>query len=96
MEKVTKSFVINEELGLHCRPSASFVKLASQFESKIIVEKNGETANGKSLLDLLMLAAGQGSKIAITAIGPDATLALDALGNLVKENFMVPDEEYSK
>lgn len=92
MERVTKPLIIQHATGLHCRPSASFVKLANQFQSDILVEKDGETVNGKSIMGLMMLAASQGSRIDVTAIGPDAVLAVDALENLVNNDFNLSTE----
>lgn len=82
-----RTLVVQHETGMHCRPSASFVKVASQFQSDIFVEKDGETVNGKSIVGLLMLAAGPGSQINVKAVGEDANKALDALENLVKNDF---------
>ncbi len=90
MKEEVRTLTVNLETGLHCRPSASFVKLANQFQSDIFVEKNGEKVNGKSIMGLLILAIEQGSQIRISAKGPDATLALDALENLVKSDFSCP------
>jgi len=63
--KEVRTITVNNETGLHCRPSASFVKLANQFESDITIEKDGESVNGKSIVGLLMLGAGKGSKLHI-------------------------------
>lgn len=90
MNEEVRTLTVNLETGMHCRPSASFVKVATQFQSDIFVEKDGETVNGKSIMGLLILAVGQGSKIQVTAKGPDATSALDALENLVKSDFTCP------
>lgn len=86
-DRVTKSLIIQHTTGLHCRPSASFVRVANRFKSEILVEKDGETVNGKSIIGLMMLAASQGSRIDVTAIGPDAVLAIDTLENLVNNDF---------
>ncbi len=83
----TKEVKIKNSLGLHARPCAIFVKTASQFTSEIILEKNNEEVNGKSILGLLMLAAGQGSTLKITARGEDADAALKTLANLVEEDY---------
>ena len=61
--KATKELIIINRLGLHARPSAMFVKTASRFKCEIWVEKDGERVNGKSIMGLMMLAAGQGSKL---------------------------------
>ncbi len=63
MKEEVRTLTVNLETGLHCRPSASFVKLANQFQSDIFVEKNGEKVNGKSIMGLLILAIEQGSQI---------------------------------
>ena len=89
MKEEVRTLEINHETGMHCRPSASFVKIAHQFQSDIFVERDGEKVNGKSIMGLMMLAVPQGSKIDVSAIGPDATSALDALETLVKNDFTV-------
>ncbi|HOK04981.1 MAG TPA: HPr family phosphocarrier protein [Victivallales bacterium] len=78
---------IKNNLGLHARPAALFVQIASLYNSDVIVEKDGECVNGKSLMGLLMLAAGYGSKIKITVTGEDAEAAFSALVNLVDSKF---------
>ena len=75
---------VRNRLGIHARPAAAFVKLASRFESEILVEKDDQTVNGKSIMGLMSLAAGRGSKIRITARGPDAERAMEALTQLVE------------
>lgn len=73
--------------GLHARASAKFVKLASTFESEIHVSREGTTVNALSIMGLLMLGAGIGSTIDISAEGPDAEEALAALLDLVARRF---------
>lgn len=90
-----RTLVITNPTGLHCRPSASFVKLANKFQSDISVKKDNEAVDGKSILGLMMLAVDKGATINVSAEGPDAELALDALENLVKNDFNV-DLEYSE
>jgi phosphocarrier protein len=82
-----KEFKILNEEGLHLRPAGMFVKLANNFSSEIWVEKDGETANGKSIMGLALLAAERDSTILITAEGEDAGEALEALGSLVERRF---------
>lgn len=82
MKEEVRTLIVNHDVGLHCRPSASFVKTANKFECDIFVEKDGEKVNGKSILELMMLKAINGSKINITAIGNDAIEALNALSKL--------------
>jgi len=82
-----KELVVINKLGIHARPAAMFVKVANAFASKIFVEKDGETVNGKSIMGLMMLAAGPGSKIRVQADGHDAMQAIAALEALVKRKF---------
>ncbi|MBT8044606.1 MAG: HPr family phosphocarrier protein [Verrucomicrobiae bacterium] len=83
----TREFTVNNKLGIHARPAAQFVKTASSFSCDIYVEKDDEQADGKSIMGLMMLAAGHGSVLSITAEGDDAEPALDALGELISRNF---------
>jgi len=78
---------VTNKLGVHARPAAMFVKIANRFDSEIYVEKDGETVNGKSIMGLMMLAAGPGSKLSVRATGPDATQALNELEALLKRKF---------
>jgi phosphocarrier protein len=78
---------IQNKLGLHARPAAMFVRVANQFSSEIIVEKDGEEINGKSIMGLMLLAAGQGSKLKITAHGSDAEHALKAIAEIIEHKF---------
>ncbi len=89
-ETVSREFVIQNKLGLHARPAAMFVRTANQFPCEISVEKDNEQVNGKSIMGLMMLAAGCGSRLVISASGEKATEALDALAILVERKF---DEE---
>lgn len=73
--------------GLHARPAAELVKLATLFKSEIHVEKDGLKVNAKSIMGVLMLAAEQGSRLGFTAVGPDADEALAALTDLVRRGF---------
>jgi phosphocarrier protein len=78
---------ITNELGLHAKASAIFVRLANQFRASITVEVNGKRANGKSIMGLLMLAASRNTRIRIVAQGEDAQEALDSLSRLVSNKF---------
>jgi phosphocarrier protein HPr len=73
--------------GLHARASAKFVKLASSFESEIHVTRDGVTVDARSIMGLLMLGAGIGCSIDVSAEGPDAEEAMDALTDLVARKF---------
>jgi len=86
----TREVTVINKLGVHARPAAMFVKSANKFESDIMVEKDGEQVNGKSIMGLMMLAAGQGSKLIISAEGPDAEAAVRELESLFQRKF---DEE---
>jgi len=83
----TREFTVTNKLGIHARPAAQFVKTASQFSCEIQVEKDDEQADGKSIMGLMMLAAGHGSVLSITTDGDDADQALTALGGLIERNF---------
>ena len=84
---LSKEVTVSNKLGIHARPAAQFVKTASQFEAEIRVEKDGEEINGKSIMGLMMLAAGHGSVLKLIAEGPDAEEALQSLEDLVVRNF---------
>jgi phosphocarrier protein len=73
--------------GLHARAAARFVKLASQFAAELTVAKDGVAVSGRSIMGLMMLAAGPGTELSIRAEGPDADAALDALAGLVAAKF---------
>jgi len=78
--------IINQ-LGLHARAAARFVEVASRFEADIEVFHAEHQANGKSIMSLMMLAAGRGSCLKVTATGDDANAALQALAELVGDRF---------
>lgn len=84
---ISRIYIIKNKFGLHARPSASFVQTANRFQADIKVEKDGQVADGKSIMDLMMLAAAQGTKITIRAQGNDALEALEALGTLIEGRF---------
>ena len=77
-------FVISNDLGLHARPAGQFVTLAARFESEISVGRGEEWVDGRSVLSLLSLAAGPGTKLCLRAVGPDAKEAVEALGRLLE------------
>lgn len=87
---LTKELTISNKLGIHARPAAVFVKTANRFASEILVEKDGEKINGKSIMGLMMLAAGPGSKLILHVRGDDAHQAIEELEALVARKF---DEE---
>ncbi len=86
-EFLTKELTIVNKSGIHARPAAMFVKIANRFGSDIFVEKDGEKINGKSIMGLMMLAAGPGSKVTLHVKGNDATAAIAELEALVQRKF---------
>ncbi|MEI6537135.1 MAG: HPr family phosphocarrier protein [Verrucomicrobiaceae bacterium] len=84
---MTKEFTITNKLGLHARPAAMFVKMSASFDAEIWVEKDDEQVNGKSIMGLMMLAAGYGAKITVTTEGNQAEQAMESLGNLIMSGF---------
>jgi phosphocarrier protein HPr len=86
-QKAEKEIAIVNRLGLHARPAALFVKIASRYRSDVWVKKESEEVNGKSIMGLMMLAAGQGSRLQIRCEGPDADRALDEIEQLIKARF---------
>jgi phosphocarrier protein len=85
--QLTKELIVLNKLGIHARPAAMFVKTANRFHCHIFVEKDGERVNGKSIMGLMMLAAGPGSRVLLIAEGEDAVNALLELETLVKRKF---------
>ena len=85
--KIAKEITILNRLGLHARPSAMFVKTCNRHKADVWVEKDGEQVNGKSIMGLMMLAAGQGSKLRVTCEGPDAEKALQDIENIIERRF---------
>jgi phosphocarrier protein HPr len=88
--KAATTVEILNERGLHARASAKFVKLASEFDAEVTVSRDEQSVDARSIMGLMMLAAGPGSSIDIAAEGPDAQAAIDALAELVASRF---DEE---
>jgi phosphocarrier protein HPr len=84
---MTKHFLVSNKLGIHARPAALFVKTANRFDCDIFVEKDGEKVNGKSIMGLMMLAAGPGSKLTVHAQGREASQALAEIETLIKRKF---------
>ncbi len=88
--KVSSTVEIVNERGLHARASAKFVKLAGEFDAEVTVSREGQTVDARSIMGLMMLAAGIGSTIEIAAEGTEARAAVTALADLVAARF---DEE---
>jgi len=85
--KLSTDVEIVNELGMHARAAANFVKVANKYSSDVTVEKDGVSANGKSIMGVMMLAASKGSKIKVTTEGEDAKESLEALEKLIKDKF---------
>jgi phosphocarrier protein HPr len=85
-----RDFVVPNKLGIHARPAALFVKAANRFTCSILVEKDGEKVNGKSIMGLMLLAAGPGSTIRVFCEGDDCHQAMSELEAVIKRKF---DEE---
>lgn len=81
---IQRKVLVTNPNGLHMRPSAQFVQLAEQFQSSVVVRTDSREANGKSIWDLLGLAAEEGTELTLEADGPDASDALEALTALLK------------
>ena len=86
-QKIEKEITVINRLGLHARPAAMFVRIAGRYRSEIWVEKEGEQINGKSIMGLMMLAAGQGSKLVVRCEGPDADKAMEEIEDLIRRRF---------
>jgi phosphocarrier protein HPr len=78
---------ICNQKGLHARAAARFVKTASQFKAEVTVRKNGTEVSGRSIMGLMMLAAASGTVIEVSASGPDAAAAVEALARLIECKF---------
>ena len=78
---------IVNKLGLHARPSAKLTQLASSFKSSVHMSRNGRRINAKSIMGVMMLAAGIGSSVELEVSGPDEQAALDALTALINDKF---------
>lgn len=84
---ISREIPIINKRGLHARASAKFVQMVERFNADIWVTKGGETVGGTSIMGLMMLSAGPGTSIIVSAAGPDAQAALDAITQLVAAKF---------
>ena len=84
---LTKELLVQNKMGIHARPAAMIVRVTNKFKAEVYVEKDEEQVNGKSIMGLMMLAAGHGSIISVAADGSDADAALDALADLIGRKF---------
>jgi len=85
--KVVREVQVRNKTGLHARPAMQFVDLANKYISRITVCKDQQRVNAKSIMELLLLAAGEGTKLTIQAEGPDARKAAEALARLIEDEF---------
>jgi phosphocarrier protein HPr len=84
---VTREFIVPNKLGLHARPAALLVKATRSYDSEIFIEKDGAIVDGKSIMGVMMLGAGLGSKLRFIALGDDADKLLDSIAELFETRF---------
>jgi phosphocarrier protein HPr len=84
---VSRELLIINKRGLHARASAKFVQLVEKFSAEVWVTRGSETVGGTSIMGLMMLAAGPGTTVTVSAIGPEAQAAVDAIAALVADKF---------
>jgi len=82
-----RTAVISNQKGLHARAAAKFAQLAGEFDAEISVSRGGQTVSARSIMGLMMLAASTGTEVALSASGPDAEPALDAICQLIADRF---------
>jgi phosphocarrier protein HPr len=86
-QSVVKELVVQNKMGIHARPAAMIVRVTNKFKAEVFVEKDEEQVNGKSIMGLMMLAAGKGSKVKFIATGDDATAMLNEIESLFTRKF---------
>lgn len=86
-QPLTKELVVQNKMGIHARPAAMIVRITNKFKADVFVEKDDEQVNGKSIMGLMMLAAGKGSKVRFSASGGDAPDMLKELEQLFDRKF---------
>ncbi len=86
-----RRFEVLNQYGIHARPAAMIVKIASRYQADVQVEKDGNSVSGKSIMGLMTLEASRGSRITVTARGPDADQVLDEIEDAIARRF---DEEW--
>ncbi len=84
---ISRELQIVNKRGLHARASAKFVQMVERFEAEVWVTRGSETVGGTSIMGLMMLAAGPGTSVIVSATGPEAEAALDAIAELVASKF---------
>ena len=85
--QLIKELLVQNKMGIHARPAAMIVRITNKFKADVFVEKDEEQVNGKSIMGLMMLAAGKGSKVKFLASGTDAQQMLDELDQLFIRKF---------
>ncbi|MGC9451427.1 MAG: HPr family phosphocarrier protein [Oceanipulchritudo sp.] len=86
MEKSIE-LTVNNKMGIHARPAAMIVRVANKYAAEVTVEKDSEQVNGKSIMGLMMLAAGNGSRLRFSASGKDADKVLEEMSKLFERKF---------
>ncbi len=84
---ISRDFTIINKLGLHARPSAQLTQIAGRFASEVFIAKNGRRVNAKSIMGVMMLAAGPGATVTVDADGSDEQQAIAAIGALIQSGF---------
>ena len=87
VQPLTKELVVQNKMGIHARPAAMIVRITNKFKADVFGEKEEEQVNGKSIMGLMMLAAGKGSKVKFLASGDDAAAMLNELEQLFARKF---------
>lgn len=90
---LTRELVLKNKYGMHVRPAGLFAKVASRYRADVMVVKDNSAVSGKSIMALMTLEAVCGSKLKVTASGPDADLVLDELELLIEKKFYIADEQ---
>jgi phosphocarrier protein HPr len=85
--QLVKELVVQNKMGIHARPAAMIVRVTNRYKADVFVEKDDEQVNGKSIMGLMMLAAGKGSKVRFSAVGEDASQMLNELEQLFARKF---------
>ena len=86
-QPLTKELIVQNKMGIHARPAAMIVRITNKFKADVFVEKDEEQVNGKSIMGLMMLAAGKGSRVKFIASGEDAAQMLTELEQLFERKF---------
>lgn len=84
---LVRDLVVQNKMGIHARPAAMIVRITNKFKAEVMVEKDDEQVNGKSIMGLMMLAAGKGSKVRFIATGADSSALLEELDALFARKF---------